>query len=381
MNMKTQEATMTSSIQLWHLRALLRTTVALGAATTFILVGLTQTTTAAPPDALIQAAKAEGKVVVDGPPIKRVREALTKGFKKRYGIPVSYISSGTSKSGSRVRAERAAGKYILDIFISGADTPLLTMHKAGWLDPVGPVLVDPDVTDKSKWSKGHLWYMDPDKTILRVLRYVSPQLIINTKLVKPGEVTKWSDLLNPKWKGKIVAKDPSISGSGASLISYFYKTFGASYVKNLYQTQTPFLTRSGRQMVQWLSQDKYAIGVGPSVSQFRRFKKKGFALDSVAPTDGPGIMSGGWGTISLLKNAPNPNAAKLFINWFASQEGQTIYSKVVTSLSLRKDVPHGWAPEFILPVKGKEYLDTYMHDFVVKERADAFKRVRKLLGL
>jgi ABC-type Fe3+ transport system substrate-binding protein len=372
---------MTSHTRTGRRSALLQTTITVGAATAFVFAGLAGAALAAPPGSLIKAAKAEGKVVVDGPPIKRVREALSKGFKKRYGIPVSYISSGTSKSGSRVRSERAAEKYILDVFISGADTPLLTMKKAGWLDPVAPILVDPEVTDKSKWTDGHLWYMDPDKTILRVLRYVSPQLVINTKLVKPGEITKWSDLLNPKWKGKIVAKDPSVSGSGASLISYFYKTFGESYVKDLYQTQTPFLTRSGRQMVQWLSQDKYAIGVGPSVSQFRRFKKKGFALESVAPTDGPGVMSGGWGTISLLKNAPNPNAAKLFINWFASQEGQTIYSKVVTSLSLRTDTPHDWAPKFILPQKGKKYVDTYMYDFVVKERAEAFKRVRKLLGL
>ena len=72
---------------------------------------------------LIAAAKAEGSIVVDGPPTDSVREALTSEFQKKYGIAVSYIASGGGPSGARVRAERAAGKYLLDVLISGSDTP------------------------------------------------------------------------------------------------------------------------------------------------------------------------------------------------------------------------------------------------------------------
>src|SRR5271170_2392629 len=81
--------------------------------------------------ALVDAAKAEGSVVVDGPPIDTCRQAIVDGFQTAYGIPVSYISSGSSASGARVRAERAAGKYLLDVFVSGGDTPPLTFLPSG----------------------------------------------------------------------------------------------------------------------------------------------------------------------------------------------------------------------------------------------------------
>ena len=110
--------------------------------------------------ALINAAKAEGSVVVDGPPVDAVREAIVTGFQRAYGIPVSWISSGTSASGARVRAERAAGKYLLDVLISGPDTPTVTFLPNGWLDKIEPILIAPDVIDKHKWKDGHLWYED-----------------------------------------------------------------------------------------------------------------------------------------------------------------------------------------------------------------------------
>lgn len=333
------------------------------------------------PASLIEAAKKEGKVVVDGPPINTVRQMITEGFEKKYGIPVSYISSGTSKSGSRVRAERAGGKYLLDVFISGADTPILTFMKSGWLQRIEPALVDPEVTNGDNWVDGHLWYMDPDRTILRMLRYVTPQLVVNTNHVKADEIKNWTDLLKPKYKGRITAKDPTISGAGASLTAYFYFHLGEKFVRALYKQQDPFLSRSGRQIVQFVAQGKYPIAVGPSVTEFRKFQSRGFPLAVVSPTDGPGMISGGWGALCLMDKAPNPNAAKLFVNWMASKEAQAAYSKAVVSLSLRTDVPHEWAPDYIIPEKDRKYIDTYAYEFVTEQRAEGFEKARKLLGL
>src|SRR6185312_471596 len=149
--------------------------------------------------ALAKAARQEGSLVLDGPPIDAVREAMTRDFQARYGITVSYISSGSSKSATRVRAERTAEKYLLDVFVSGSDTPTMA---------------------------------------------------INTKLVKPGEITGYKQLLDKKWRGKFIAKDPAVTGSGASLISYFYLTFGPDFVAKLYKEQKPFITRDQRQSAQ-----------------------------------------------------------------------------------------------------------------------------------
>jgi iron(III) transport system substrate-binding protein len=331
--------------------------------------------------ALIKAAQAEGQVVVDGPPIDAVRSAVTEAFTNKYSIAVHYISSGSSKSGARVRAERAAGRYLLDVFVSGADTPLLTFKPGGWLDPIKPVLVDPDVTDPTKWSEGHLWYGDPDGHILRLLRYTTPNLAINTSIVKPGEISSWKDLLDPKWKGKIAAKDPSVSGSGASLISYFYLFFGPDFVTKLYQDQKPFISREARQPIQWLAQGTYPIVVGPDSNELKRFMELNYPIVPIFPKDGPGMLSGGWGMVGLMNKAPNPNAAQLFVNWLASREGLEVFAKTTASPALRRDVPHDWAPAYTVPEEGKEYVDTYEYKFVIEQRDAAFEKAKKLLGL
>ena len=330
---------------------------------------------------LIKAAKKEGELILDGPPIDETREALSNGFKARYGINVSYISSGSAKSAARVRAERAANKFMLDIFLSGADTPLLSFLPNGWLDPASPAILDSQVTDPNKWQDGHIWYADPDKRIIRLLRYVTPTLAINTKLISRGELTTWKGVLDAKWRGQLIAKDPGVTGSGASLIAYFYLQFGPDFVKSLYIDQKPIISRDARQAAQALAVGNAPLWVGPDQTEVIRFQKLGYPIEFVQPTDGPGIISGGWGFLGLMNKAPHPNAAKLFINWLMSTEGQTAFGKTVNSLSLRTDVNESWAPDFARPDPKKDYLDTYNYNFILEKRDPAFEKAKALLGL
>ncbi len=332
-------------------------------------------------DALIAAAQKEGELILDGPPIDDTREALSNGFKARYGIKVSYISSGSAKSAARVRAERAAGKFMLDIFLSGADTPLLSFLPNGWLDPASPAIIDPQVIDPQKWQDGHIWYADPDKRVIRLLRYVTPTLAINTKLIPKGELTTWRGVLDSKWRGQLIAKDPGVTGSGASLIAYFYLQFGPDFVKSLYIDQKPVISRDSRQAAQALAVGNAPLWVGPDQTEVVRFQKLGYPIEFVQPTDGPGIISGGWGFLGLMNKPPHPNAAKLFINWLMSTEGQTAFGKTVNSLSLRTDVNESWAPDFARPDPKKEYLDTYNYNFILEKRDPAFEKAKALLSL
>lgn len=331
--------------------------------------------------ALVSAAKAEGGgVVVDGPPYDAVRQAFTEGFQRAYGIPVSYISSGSSQSGARVRAERAAGKYLLDVFISGPDTPIFTFLPGGWLDKVEPALVDPDVLDKRKWKDGHIWYVDPNNTILRCQQFVAPELAINTKLVPLREVSTWKGLLDPKWRGKITAKDPTVTGAGASLNAFFYIELGPDFVKRLYVDQKPTFTRDQRQAAQWLADGTYPILVGADYSQLAQFQKLGYPVQAVFPTDAPSVLSGGFGNICLMNKAPHPNAAKLFINWLAGPVGQLAYAEAAQAVSLRTDLKYTGIPSFMFPQKGTKYLDTYDWKFVTEQRDAAFAKFRELLN-
>jgi iron(III) transport system substrate-binding protein len=329
--------------------------------------------------ALVAAAKAEGSVVVDGPPLDPVRNALTQDFEHAYGIPVSYVSGGGSQSAARVRAERAAGKYLLDVFVSGSDTPLLTFLPSGWLDRIEPALIAPDVIDPRKWLDGHLWYADDQHTILRVILMRSPELAINTKLVKPNEVSTWQSLLDPKWQGKIIAKDPSIAGAGAVLTVYFYMEFGPDFVRKLYRDQKPLISRDPRQMVQWLAQGTAPILVGPDFVTLAAFQKLGYPVAAIFP-QGPEMLTGGWGLVSLVNRAPHPNAAKLFVNWLASKAGQDSFANASIEVSLRTDVTYHDIPPYMFPQKNHKYVDLYDAKFV-SDRDAALEKARALLNL
>jgi len=338
-------------------------------------------TAGANPDAfaaLVAAAKAEGSVVVNGPPLDTVRIALTQDFERAYGIPVSYISASAAAMGARIRVERAAGKHLLDAFVSGADVPLLTFLPSGWLDRIEPALIEPDVVDTRKWLDGHLWYADPQHTILRVARFTSPELAINTSLVKPAEVTTWKSLLDPKWQGKIIAKDPTVDGAGAVLISYFYINYGADFVHKLYIDQKPMISRDPRQSVQWLAQGNDAILVGPDYVTLTKFQKLGYPIAAIFP-QGPQLVSGGYGLIGLMNRAPHSNAAKLFLNWLASKQGQDSFSNSTIEPSLRTDVTYKDVPSFMFPQKNRPYMDIYDYKFVTVQRDESLKSARELL--
>jgi iron(III) transport system substrate-binding protein len=331
--------------------------------------------------ALIAAAKAEGAVTVDGPPSDAARIALSDGFQQKYGIAVSYISSGSGQSGARVRAERAAGKYLLDVFVSGSDTPVMTFLPSGWLDKIEPALIEPDVVDPKDWRDGHLWYVDPDHTILRVLLYVAVELYINTKLVQPKEITTWHSLLDPKWKGKLLIKDPRLPGTGQSLNSYFYIHFGPDFVHKLYIDQQPVFSGDARQGAQWLAQGNYPIWVGGEWGQLDGFRKLGYPVAPVLPTDGPGMLTGAFGFISLMNHPPHPNAAKLYVNWLASREGETAYAKATLGGSLRTDIKQDWMPSAEMPQPGHQYYDAYDYKFITVDRDAALAKFKALLGL
>ena len=331
--------------------------------------------------ALIAAAKAEGAVVVDGPPSDADRIALADGFQAKYGISVSYISSGSGPSGARVRAERAAGKYLLDVFISGSDTPILTFLPSGWLDRIEPALIEPDVVNSKDWKDGHLWYADPQHTILRVFQYVAVELMVNTKLVQPKEIPTWHSLLDPKWKGRLLIKDPRLPGAGQSLNSYFYIHFGPDFVRKLYIDQQPVFSGDARQGAQWIAQGNYPIWIGGEWGQLDNFRKLGYPVAPVLPTDGPGILTGAFGLVSLMNHAPHPNAAKLFVNWLASPDGQIAFGRAMVAGSLRTDIKQDWMPSFEMTQPGRQYYDAYDYKFITVDRDAALAKFNALLGL
>src|SRR6202035_5556994 len=108
-------------------------------------------------------------------------------------------------------------------------------------------------------------------------------------------------------------------------------------------------SHDARQAITFLAQGSYSILVGPQADYIYQFQRLGYPIAAVTPTDGPGVLTGGWGLIALINKAPHPNAAKLFINWIAGRAGLQAYANAITSISLRTDTKYDAIPPFMFP--------------------------------
>ncbi len=320
----------------------------------------------------LKAAKKEGKIAVYGPSNRDEQRALLDGFQKAHPeIRLLYISGRMSQLANRVMAERRAGKRMVDILLGSTTTLNRTLKPAGVVVPIRSALLLPEVWDPSVWFRKKLWFGDNEDKYLFLWRGGSSgSFVINTNLAKKEEFTTYFDLLNPKWKGKIVAQDPRGSGRGYSANVFFYnaKEYGPKFIKRLFGETGIVLSRDSRQMVDWLGHGKFAIGlfVG-SAGEVERSIRQGLPLAEVAPTKGS-VSMGTPRAVNLVQGAPHPNAARVYINWLMSREGQIAYQKATGNNSLRTDIPKDTvAPSEILK-EDREYIPQNLEKYEAPAR-------------
>jgi len=332
----------------------------------------------------IAAAKKEGKVVVVGPSEPETRRRIPAAFRARFGIPVEYLSGRTSQIAARIRAERRARLYSVDVFLATTNPMYLILYPEGALAPLKPALFLPDVINPSKWKTGKLWFMDPEeKYILRLFNNISSLLAINTDLVKRKELRSAKDFLNPKWRGRMTVDDPTARrGGGLVQAGRFYMLFGQEYVKKFYLDQKPVISRNRRQMTDWLARGTYPISFGADNEDVDRLRREGFPiLNLVSLSDVPAsASSGGGGLLALANQAPHPNAARVFVNWMASKEGLEVYSRTNEVATTRNDIDEkSYLPAQKIPRPGVNYFDNSNFKFVTTTRERVRKYVKKIL--
>lgn len=329
---------------------------------------------------VVAAAKKEGRVVVEGTPDPVTRREIPSKFEARFGVPVEYMAGRGGDVTARIRTERRAGVYSTDVYFGGL-TNLAVMYQEKVLDPVKPILLLPDVLDPAKWKKGSLWFSDPEERyILRLFNFVSTKLHINTHYVSLAEMKSIQGLLQPKWRGRISADDPTLSGSGGFTAATLYAQHGEELLKKLYIDQKPFITRERRLLTDSLARGTYPISLDAPSGEVKRLQEEGFPLKTFySLPDSPGRLSAGSGLVALLNKAPHPNAARLFINWIASREGLELYSKARLIPTTRNDVDESFLPPEIVPRPGQTYFDAYSWNFTTVESGKIKLRVKELL--
>jgi ABC-type Fe3+ transport system substrate-binding protein len=333
----------------------------------------------------IERAKKEGQLTIShtrGP-----FDQVFADFSKRHaGIKIVSISGRGGDLISRIMAERRAEKYVTDLYLGSSGTPLDVLYPAKVLEPISTSMILPEVSDPSKWFRKQHHYADPENRYIFVFEgVVRSDMAYNTALVDAKEFTSYWDLLRPKWKGKIAAMDPKLPGfpSGLLQFSYYHPDLGTKFLRQLFGETDMTVSREARQLVDWLAVGKFAIALAPSASEVQAAMKQGLPLGRFEPRAfKEGIyMRATQGSLSLLTQRPHPNAAKVFVNWLLSREGQTSYQKhflrIDPIFSLRDDVPADSSVETYRPAPGDKFMSVYRSEF--RDLDDAYKIVDEAL--
>lgn len=329
-------------------------------------------------DRTLAAAKREGTVVVYSTGGSEQRTALTFHFRAKYGVPVEFLTAKGAEVSQKLFAERRAGLYFADVYIGGSTTLVTELKPAGVLDSLDSVLVLPEVTDPKAWWQGQVPFLDKDHKIVYFMARPSMPLTINTDLVKPDDIKSYRDLLNPKWKGKIVMNDPTIAGTGLKWFGMVgTKIMGMDFMRELAR-QEPFIIRDQRLQVDWLVRGKYAIAIATKEDPVATAQKAGAPIKEIVPSEGTYLSAGG-GNIALINRAPHANTAKVFINWLLSKEGQDIFCRAINDVSARVDTPTEYLEPQKLRNPAVKYIFAEEEEFLIKQPEQA-KMAKEIFG-
>lgn len=267
---------------------------------------------AEPSAELVAAARREGSVsFYAGFPNAALQALTAKGFQEKYGVRVDVLQMRASELNERVRTEQAAGRFIADVMQQGESST--TLHgEAGRLAPLGEIARAKDA------DAARAVFAD------RAAGFVAPYaILVNTNLVKPADEPKsWLDLLDPRWKGRVLCDDPRAAGGGGAFLAATISIHGEDFHRR-FATNAPVFTRDPAVAERRVAAGEYPVLIPALVASMPGLR--GLPLKYLAPEEGvPSIRM----DHSILKNAPHPNAARLFIEFFLSPDFQAEIGKL-----------------------------------------------------
>jgi len=275
---------------------------------------------------LIEAAKKEGKVVWYTAIDLAVAERIAEAFKGKFpGIEVRVERTGAERVFQRIGQEYASGVHAVDVVNSSDASHLLTWKRQDLLLPYVP-------EDVAKHYKPE--HRDADGTYAGFRATLSP-MAYNTKLVTADEAPKsFKELLDPKWKGKIVKAHPGYSGTILTATFEMVRDIGWDFYENLAK-QNIMQVQSATDPPKKLSLGERSVMADGTEYNVLLLKEAGQPVEAIYPTEGTPFIIGPNG---IFKAAPNPNAAKLFQNYCFTPEAQAIIIATGGLRSLHQEV-------------------------------------------
>ncbi len=290
-------------------------------------------------DATVAAARQEGEVLAYITAGAETQRLLNDALTSRFGIQFnSVIMQRGSEVTERITREASAGLYIVDMIMPGTTTMVSAVKPTGLLAPIEPLLILPETMDPKAWHGGRP-FLDKDTMIAPLAGAFNRYVLRNTDMVKPDEIKDFFDLLNPKWKGKMIINDPTSAGAGNSWVSLLVRNYGMDKTRDyLHQfvKQEPVITRDGRVQVEAVVHRKYLLGIAPRVQITADFIALKAPIALVKTVEG-GNIAGSVG-LAVARRPGHPNAARVITNWLLTKEGMQTFMKAYGAPVVRRDL-------------------------------------------
>ena len=275
--------------------------------------------------AMVAAAEKEGKVVWYTAVDVKVAEGVAKAFKAQYPkIEVDVERSGSERVLQRINQEYQSNIKNVDVVNSSDASHFLSWKQQGWLAKHTP----PDA------AKFAAQYRDPEGTYF-TWRATLDCMAYNTNLVKEADAPKsYAELLDPKWKGKLVKAHPSYSGTSLTGTYALTKVLGWDYFEKLSKTGIQQLQSTTAPPKTIASGERAVMVDGNEYNIFIEMDAKSPVKPIYAREGTPFVSS----PTAVFTDAPHPNAARLFQNFLYTARTQQLLVDVGGQRSVHPDV-------------------------------------------
>lgn len=257
------------------------------------------------------AAKKEGKVVWYCSVPVATAQKISNMFQSKTGIRVELFRSGGSNILRRFQQEGDSGKVFVDVLTHSDPAAASALTKKGLFVPF----------KAADFDKVPAEVKHPDGMHVAQRLNVMAIYVRDDMLPAADRPKTWSDLLNPKYKGKIVMPDPNFSSLLVVITGMLGKVHGWQFFDKL-RANDVMVVQSNQQVSDMVKRGERPIAMAADAAYVGPSRKEGLKISILYPSDGAFVIAS---PSSVVKGSPNPNAAKAFAEFMLSREVQELF--------------------------------------------------------
>ena len=273
---------------------------------------------------IVEAAKKEGKLVAYVSMLTENATALLAEFKKKYPfIDTSLYRANTQKLLPKIQLEARTQQHQADV-ISATFTIWNELTR-------GKLIMKYDSPERSKFPAD----LKDAEGYWNILHLGVQGMAYNTKLVPPDIAPKnYEDLLHPRWRPKQIAMDYRDSSWMAVMLEIMGEAEGIAFMKKL-AAKDLYMRENKNLLTQLLAAGEFPVLANTYLETFAKIQKAGAPIEWVA---GRNPIPASTHLLGIYAHARHPNAAKLFVDFLLSREGQSLTANVIGTYPANPDV-------------------------------------------